>query len=49
MLEMHKLREESETPTFDVLYKQINEIMSLADAVRQIIDVSRFSLPMLFD
>ena len=47
-LERHERREGWESPTIEVIFKQIEEIMSTADSVRQIIDLARFSLPMLF-
>ena len=47
-LENHAMSNEWETPTMKVLYKHVDEIMALVDSVSQIIDVARFSLPMLF-
>ena len=48
-LEMHEKIDDWESPTIKILYQLIDEIMLLSDSVRQIIDISRFSLPMLFE
>ena len=48
-LERHEMNENWESPTMEVIFKQTEEIMALADSVRQIIDLSRFTLPLLLE